>query len=193
IVIALDSDQLLSTGPAEAGGEADMGGWFWCFKTVAWAKANIIRAHEDHVFLVTSVETASRQVVDGTTLTMMWNSMVNDVDAHRDRQREADEALRRLAEALGRLGVSTTAEVAAGAPAETIPQLVRAHKGELLVVQAPTRSAIAATLWYSWADRCAHTAACPTVVVKESDLPDNVAVALDPPAPAPEQQQQQHE
>ncbi|KAJ2715295.1 hypothetical protein H4R19_001278 [Coemansia spiralis] len=180
IVIALDSDQLLSKSPAEA----DMGGRFRSFKTVAWAKANIVRAQEDHVFLVTSVDSGGGGAVDGPTLAMMWSSMTSDVDTHRDRWREADEALRRLATALNRVGVSTTAEVVVGAAAETIPQFVHAHKGELLVVQAPTRGAVASTLWYSWADRCAHTAACPTVVVKGSDLPDNVAVALDPPLPA---------
>ncbi|KAJ1730209.1 hypothetical protein LPJ61_003134 [Coemansia biformis] len=181
IVIALDSDQLLSKSPADAGVEADMSGRFQSFKAVAWAKANIVRAQEDHVFLVTSVDSGSGSMVDGATLAMMWNSMVNDVDRHRDIQGEADEALRRLGEALRRVGVSSTVEVLAGAAGETVPRFVHAHKGEILVVQAPRRGAVASALWYSWADRCAHVAECPTVVVKESDLPDNVAVALDPP------------
>ncbi|KAJ2776796.1 hypothetical protein H4R18_005478 [Coemansia javaensis] len=181
IVIALDSQLLLSKTPAESDGEADMQGRFQAFKTVAWAKANIVRAHEDHVFLVTCVESSGPGIVDGPTLAMMWSSMVGDVDVRRDLRVEAGGALRRLAEALSGVGVSATAEVLNGAPAEAVPRFVHDHRGELLVVQAPARTAVASALWYSWADHCAHSAACPTVVVKESDLSDNVAVALDPP------------
>ncbi|KAJ2523301.1 hypothetical protein GGI11_000198 [Coemansia sp. RSA 2049] len=199
IVIALDSDLLVPAILANqtAGGTAESSedvnqatqSRFSTFKTVAWAKANIIRESEDHVFLITCVNpeasSATAGQLDTATIASMWNSMFYDRENHSSRAKEAEAALRRLAEALSRVGVSVSIEVVLGAPATRIPEYVHAHRGELLVVQAPVRSALASAFSYSWADSCGYSSVCPTVMVKQSDLPDNVAVALDPPLPTP--------
>ncbi|KAJ2761261.1 hypothetical protein H4S06_001296 [Coemansia sp. BCRC 34490] len=196
IVIALDSDLLVPAilaSQAESSEDVNQAtqSRFSTFKTVAWAKANIIRESEDHVFLITCVNpeassaAAAGRLVDTATIASMWNSMFYERENHSSRTKEAEAALRRLAEALSGVGVSVSIEVVLGAPATAIPEYVQAHRGELLVVQAPVRSALASAFSYSWADSCAYSSVCPTVMVKLSDLPDNVAVALDPPLPTP--------
>ncbi|KAJ1842883.1 hypothetical protein LPJ73_005658 [Coemansia sp. RSA 2703] len=181
IVIALDPELLvpppITDDTAEAANSA-ASNRFLSFKTVAWAKANIIRATEDHVFLVTSIDPTGDK-----TVAAMWASMFSDQDPHTDRPKEAEAALRRLSEALSRVGVSASVEVMRGEMVEQVTECVRRHRGEILLVQAPERSALASTMWYSWADLCAQQSGCPTVIVKRGDLPDNVAVALDPPLP----------
>ncbi|KAJ1644388.1 hypothetical protein J3B02_002436 [Coemansia erecta] len=185
IVIALDCDLLIpppitDDTPESASGSAS--NRFLTFKTVAWAKANIIRPTEDHVFLVTAIDpTAS--AVDANVISAMWTSLFSDQDPHVDKPKVAEQSLKRLSEALSRVGVSVSVDVVAGEPGTKIPEYVHLHRGEILVVQAPERSAFASSMWYSWADLCAQRAECPTVMVKKSDLPDNVAVALDPPLP----------
>ncbi|KAJ1932279.1 hypothetical protein FBU59_006426, partial [Linderina macrospora] len=57
-------------------------------------------------------------VMDGKTITAMWNSMMGDTDQHVDVQVEAENALRRLGQALSDVGVSASFEVLRGAVAE---------------------------------------------------------------------------
>ncbi|KAJ1957557.1 hypothetical protein GGI12_004994 [Dipsacomyces acuminosporus] len=186
LVIALDPNHVLaSTVPIvddADGAETAASNRFLSFKTLAWIKANIIRPTQDHVFLVTAVDVRSG-ALDANIISTMWNSMTGDEDVHTDRLQLVETELRRLAQALNRVGVSVSTEVLMGAANEKIPEYVHDHKGELLLIQAPDRSGFAATLSYSWADLCAHSAACPAVLIKKSDLPDNIAVALDPPLP----------
>ncbi|KAJ1800283.1 hypothetical protein LPJ59_001206 [Coemansia sp. RSA 2399] len=195
IVIALDAEKLLPPVLANQGGNesseevnAATASRFSTFKTVAWAKANIVRPNEDHVFLIACINPdGASGPLDAGAITNMWNNMFTGQENHTDKVKEAEGALKRLSEALSGVGVSASIEVVLGSPAEKIPEYVHVHRGEMLVVQAPVRSALAATLAYSWADTCANVAECPTVIVKLSDLPDNVAVALDPPLPTPTQ------
>ncbi|KAJ1820444.1 hypothetical protein LPJ56_001344 [Coemansia sp. RSA 2599] len=185
IVIALDPELLIpppisdDTPEAASGSTANR---FLAFKTVAWAKANLIRPAEDHVFLVTSIDPTS-SAVDTGVLSAVWTSLFSDQDPHVDKPKVAEQSLRRLAEALSRVGVSASVDVVMGEPGSKIPEYVDLHRGEMLVVQVPERGVVASSVWYSWADVCAQKTACPTVMVKRGDLPDNVAVALDPPMP----------
>ncbi|KAJ2779955.1 hypothetical protein GGI15_003718, partial [Coemansia interrupta] len=173
IVIALDPELLVpppvTDDTAEAANSA-ASNRFLSFKTVAWAKANIIRPTDDHVFLVTSIDPTA----DKTVVSAMWASMIGDQDPHTDRPKEAEAALRRLSEALNRVGVSASVEVMRGDIAEQVAECVRRHRGEILLVQAPERSALVSAVWYSWADLCAQQSTCPTVLIKRNDLPDNV-------------------
>ncbi|KAI8319491.1 hypothetical protein GQ54DRAFT_313528 [Martensiomyces pterosporus] len=184
LVIALDADVLAAPARPDTSEEASeaVDNRYASFKTVAWIKANIIRPMQDHVFLVTSVD-PNAAPIDTATISAMWTSMFGGSDEHVDRVKVAEASLRRLAEALNRVGVSTSIDVLMGAPGEKVPEYVHQHKGEILIVQAPSRSVLAQTFSYSWADLCAHTTECPTVLVKQTDLPDNIAVALDPPLP----------
>ncbi|KAJ2802225.1 hypothetical protein H4R20_003361 [Coemansia guatemalensis] len=187
IVIALDAEQLLPANliaehePVADETTESTRNRYSTFKTVAWVKANIIRATEDHVFLVTALTNGG--AIDKSTMAVMWDSLFSEQDAHIDRKQAAEAALGRLSQALSAVGVSCTTEVLLGSPAEKILEYVHLHRGELLVVQYPVRGPVARSLTYSWADWCVQSAECPTVVVKQSDLPDNVAVALDPPLP----------
>ncbi|KAJ1662088.1 hypothetical protein IW140_006267 [Coemansia sp. RSA 1813] len=194
IVIALDADALQppvlgNQGGNESSEEVNEATKrrFSTFKTVAWTKANIIRPTEDHVFLTTCINPEASGPLDTAAITNMWNSLFTGQENHTNRVKEAEIALKRIAEALHCVGVSASIEVVLGNAAEKIPEYVHVHRGELLIVQAPVRSVLATTLAYSWADTCANMAECPTVIVKQSDLPDNVAVALDPPLPTPTQ------
>ncbi|KAJ1877789.1 hypothetical protein LPJ57_003768 [Coemansia sp. RSA 486] len=185
IVIALDPDLLIPAPITDDTPEAASGSTtnrFLTFKTVAWAKANLIRPTEDHVFLVTCIDPAS-SAMDSGVLSAMWTSLFSDQDIHVDKPKVAEQALKTLSEALNRVGVSSSVEVVMGELGEKIPEYVHLHRGEILVVQAPERNALVSSMWYSWADVCAQKAGCPTVLVKKTDLPDNVAVALDPPLP----------
>ncbi|KAJ1953265.1 hypothetical protein EC988_003090 [Linderina pennispora] len=181
IVIALDINTLVpasvTASEAEASERAE--NRLLSFKTVAWAKANLIREQQDHVFLVTTMEAPG--ALDGKTISAMWNSMMGDTDQHVDVRAEAEAALQRLSQALYNVGVSATTEVLQGNAAEAVSVYVHEHRGEILVVQAPERGMLAMT--YSWAELCAQMSACPTVMVKKTDLPENIAVALDPPLP----------
>ncbi|KAJ2450253.1 hypothetical protein EV183_004412 [Coemansia sp. RSA 2336] len=186
IVIALDPEQLLAAGATDiAESLADEAlaeqqqKRFATFKTVAWVKANILRPSEDHVFLVTAVDTAPK-AFDPAVLTSMWNSLAGNTESHGDVGKQAQEALRRLSEQLSQVGVSASWEVLEGAMGEQVRGSVERHRGELLVVQAPERSGWADAVSYSWADECVRRAGCPVLVVQRGDLPDNVAVALDP-------------
>ncbi|KAJ2718953.1 hypothetical protein GGI07_005500 [Coemansia sp. Benny D115] len=184
IVIALDPELLMVppvTDASEAAAEA-AANRFLSFKTIAWAKANIIRPNEDHVFLVTSLEPTGSGI-DATVISTMWNSLFSEQDPHVDRNKVAESALRKLASDLNRVGVSVSTEVLFGVLGDKVPEYVHDHRGEILVVQAPERTALASTLAYSWAETCAQKSECPTIIVKKTDLPDNIAVALDPPLP----------
>ncbi|KAJ2610896.1 hypothetical protein H4S08_003421 [Coemansia sp. RSA 1365] len=185
VVIAVDAEQLLPDNLLSDEQTADettesTRNRYSTFKTIAWVKANIIRATEDHVFLVTSLTNVA---IDKTTVAIMWDSLFSEQDAHIDRKKAAEAALGRLSQTLSAVGVSCSTEVLVGPPAEKIPEFVHLHRGELLVVQNPVRGIVARSLSYSWADSCVQMAECPTLVVKQSDLSDNVAVALDPPLP----------
>ncbi|PIA13251.1 hypothetical protein COEREDRAFT_83601 [Coemansia reversa NRRL 1564] len=187
VVIAVDAEQLLPGNllsdqqtTADETTETTRNRYS-TFKTLAWVKANIIRPTEDHVFLVTALTTGG--VIDKSTVAVMWDSLFSEQDAHVDRKKAAEAALDRLSQTLSAVGVSSSTEVLEGPPAEKIPEFVHLHRGELLVVQNPVRGIVARSLSYSWADSCVQTAECPTLVVKQSDLSDNVAVALDPPLP----------
>ncbi|KAJ2021035.1 hypothetical protein GGI10_003661 [Coemansia sp. RSA 2530] len=173
VVIALDGDHVSPVTDGDTGESR-----YDSFKTVAWCKANLLRAHQDHVFLVTSLDAAS--AFDGGVLSAMWTSLNATEDPHLSRAKEAEAALRRLAEALHAVGVSCTMEVLRGAPSETIPEYVRLHRGELLAAQVVGRSALAEAVSFGWPDLCARAAGCPTVMIRVADLPENVASALDP-------------
>ncbi|KAJ2082711.1 hypothetical protein H4R24_001379 [Coemansia sp. RSA 988] len=186
VVIAVDAEQLLPANlladheAADETAEATRNRYS-TFKTIAWVKANIIRATEDHVFLITTLTNSG--AIDKSTVAVMWDSLFSEQDAHVDRKKAAEAALGRLSQALSAVGVSSSIEVLLGSPAEKITEYVHHHRGELLVVQNPVRGPVARSLTYSWADSCVQMAECPTLVVKQSDLSDNVAVALDPPLP----------
>ncbi|KAI9500871.1 hypothetical protein GGI25_005017 [Coemansia spiralis] len=181
LVIALDGDVLVSANSSESSEDVnrETKNRFATFKTVAWVKANIIRPSEDHVFLMTCIDPSSG-AIDTATVTAMWNSLFG-AENHASRVKQAEAALSRLSDALSKVGVSVSTEVVLGPPSEKVSEYVHAHHGEILVVQAPVRSVLMSTISYSWADQCAYAAECPTVIVKQSDLPDHIAVALDPP------------
>ncbi|KAJ2322915.1 hypothetical protein GGH92_011026, partial [Coemansia sp. RSA 2673] len=109
IVIALDADQVAPAGGHDVtdpdSGEATTLSRYLSFKTVAWCKANLLRVNEDHVFLVTSLDPGSN-AFDGGVLAAMWTSVYKDEDLRWDRMKEAEAALRRLAECLHAVGVS---------------------------------------------------------------------------------------
>ncbi|KAJ1878676.1 hypothetical protein LPJ66_011845, partial [Kickxella alabastrina] len=184
LVIALDPELLTVPATAdntleavnEAANEAVINR-FLSFKTVAWVKANLIRPDMDHVFLVTSLEPAgssSSSGIDSTTISAMWTSLFSDQDPHVDQFKVAEAALRRLAHALSLVGVSASMEVLKGGMEDTVPEYVHRHRGEILVLQAPERSTLLSSLAYSWAELCSQKAECPAVIVKRSDLPDNI-------------------
>ncbi|KAJ2351367.1 hypothetical protein IWW50_004705 [Coemansia erecta] len=184
VVVVLDPEQLLpSTTPlndrtADEAAQTTTGR-FSAFKALAWAKANVIRTNDDHVFLVTSLDpTASG--LDKTVLSAMWESMVGDRDPHTDAIKTADAELERLSGHLSRCGVSVTHEVLRGSLSERVPEYVHEHRGEILVVQAPVRGAWVDAMAYSWADVCVRKSECPVLVVKPGDVADEVARALDP-------------
>ncbi|KAJ2850706.1 hypothetical protein IWW36_001675 [Coemansia brasiliensis] len=189
IVIALDPEHLvagasdLNESMADEALAAKQQKRFATFKTVAWTKANILRAHEDHVFLVASLDTTPK-AFDATVLTNIWNSLAGNPDSHRDYRRQMQEGLRRLSEQLSQVGVSASWEVLEGEMGEKVPEYVERHRGEILVVQAPDRGAWADMVSFSWADICVRRAKCPVLVVQQADLSDNVAIAMDPPAAA---------
>ncbi|KAJ2493663.1 hypothetical protein IWW37_000294 [Coemansia sp. RSA 2050] len=172
VVIALDADHVSPVTDADTGESR-----YLSFKTVAWCKANLLRAHQDHVFLITSLDT---HAFDGGVLSAMWTSLNSTEDPHLSRAKEAETSLRRLAEALHAVGVSCTIEVLRGTPSETIPEYVHLHKGEMLAVQVVGRSALSEALSFGWPELCARAAGCPTVMIKMGDLPENIASALDP-------------
>ncbi|KAI9479982.1 hypothetical protein LPJ79_002703 [Coemansia sp. RSA 1821] len=187
IVIALDPEHVLAGATdiaedlADEALAAQQQKRFATFKTVAWAKANVLRPQEDHVFLATSLDTAPK-AFDPTVLASIWNSLAGGSESHASRRKKAQEALRRLSEQLSQVGVSASWEALEGPMGEQIPRCVERHRGELLVVQAPERGGWADMVSFSWADVCVRQAGCPVLVVQQKDLPDNVALAMDPPA-----------
>ncbi|KAJ2340692.1 hypothetical protein GGH92_006149 [Coemansia sp. RSA 2673] len=176
VVIALDADQVSPSTTTDV--EATTQSRFLSFKTVAWCKANILRAEQDHVFLITSIDPTA--VFDGGVLSAMWSSLNGTEDPHKDRVKTAETALRRLAESLHGVGVSCTIEVLRGPPAEMITEYVHLHKGELLCIQSVSRSAVLEAVSYGWPELCSRSAECPTVLIKTGDLSENIATALDP-------------
>ncbi|KAJ2741894.1 hypothetical protein GGI20_004869 [Coemansia sp. BCRC 34301] len=178
VVIALDAEQV-APATAITEPESQTQGRFLAFKTVAWCKANLVRPSHDHIFLVTSID-PSIGVFDNGVLSAMWSSLNGTEDPHANRAKDAEAGLRRLAASLHDCGVSCTIEVLRGPPAETVAEYVHVHHGELLALQVVVRSAAAMAVSYSWTELCARKAECPTVLVKTSDLPENIGSALDP-------------
>ncbi|KAJ2892366.1 hypothetical protein IWW38_003247 [Coemansia aciculifera] len=185
IVIALDGDHVAppTVAPDTESSPEHAQNRFLSFKTVAWCKANLVRPNTDHVFLITAIDPIAN-TFDGGVISTMWNSLVGTQDPHVDRVKEAEAALRRLAEALHATGVSCTIEVLRGPVVEMVREYVHVHRGEILAVQVVGgRSKVAEAVAYAWPELVARDVACPTVLVKTSDLPENIATALDPPLP----------
>ncbi|KAJ1830091.1 hypothetical protein LPJ63_005157 [Coemansia sp. RSA 2711] len=174
IVVAIDAASLLTS--TQASDEPPTPAHWQALKLVAWAKANLIRTHDDHVFLITAQDPAAW---DRGVLAAMWDSLAHDRETHTSARAQLEQALDAVRARLSGANISVSSEVLAGEIGEQSVEFVRRHRGELLVVSAPERGVLAEMAAYAWSDVCVRRAGCPVVVVKPQDVGDGVVAALD--------------
>lgn len=88
------------------------------------------------------------------------------IDIQRAQITEAEEYLRRIRESLEAESLDVQAEVAVGAPAETIIDYAAEHDVRLIVMHTHGRSGISRWVYGSVADRVLRGAKCPVLLVR---------------------------